>query len=151
MGLYDEVLIKDNHLAGWSEFRPGATVADAVQEARSCADAEIPIGVEVEALAELVDARRANADMILRDSMGCMLLRRAVALRDQMAPQVKLEASGNVTLNNVSEIAATGVERISIGSLTHSAVALDLAFDWHSATVCCRIVTLREQVHPFRR
>ena len=62
--------------------------------------------------------------------MTLEMLREAVALRDQVAPKVLLEASGGVTLGTVAAIAQTGVERISVGGLTHSAQALDLGFDW---------------------
>ncbi|HID24406.1 MAG TPA: nicotinate-nucleotide diphosphorylase (carboxylating), partial [Planctomycetaceae bacterium] len=141
MGLYDEVLIKDNHLAGWAEFHPGATIRDVIRRAREQARQRqresanpyvtIPIGVEVETLGQLSDALQAHPDLVLLDNMDLPTLHQAVRLRDQIAPEVKLEASGNVTLKNVAEIAATGVDRISIGSLTHSAAALDIAFDWH--------------------
>ncbi len=143
MGLYDEVLIKDNHLAAWQEYHPGSTIADVVRRAREQAEkleaasggrrASIPIGVEVDTLDQLRDALRAGPDLVLLDNMDVPTLRRAVQIRNQLAPTVKLEASGNVTLANVAEIAATGVDRISIGSLTHSARALDIAFDWHPA------------------
>ena len=69
-------------------------------------------------------------DIILLDNMTPQTLSDAVGLRDARAPQVALEASGNVTLETVAEIAATGVERISVGALTHSAPALDIGFDW---------------------
>ncbi len=140
MGLYDEVLIKDNHLAAWQEYHPGNSIADVVRRAREQANKmegtrknglSIPIGVEVDTLEQLKDVLQAHPDLVLLDNMDVETLRKAVQLRDQFAPEVKLEASGNVTLTNVAEIAATGVDRISIGSLTHSAQALDIAFDWH--------------------
>jgi nicotinate-nucleotide pyrophosphorylase (carboxylating) len=68
--------------------------------------------------------------MVLLDNMSLAELRECVAIRNQVAPQVQLEASGGVNLSTVTDIARTGVERISAGALTHSAVALDLAFDW---------------------
>ena len=134
MGLYDEVMIKDNHLAGWSAFEPGGSIAGIVTHARERA-AGVPIEVEVDTLEQLEDALDGRPDVVLLDNMTPETLREAVAMRDKLAPQVKLEASGSVTLRKVAQIAATGVDRISIGALTHSAVALDIAFDWHSAPV----------------
>jgi nicotinate-nucleotide pyrophosphorylase (carboxylating) len=75
----------------------------------------------------------AHPDLVLLDNMQPGELRRAVARRDAAAPAVELEASGRVDLASVRRIAETGVERISIGALTHSAVALDIGLDWLSA------------------
>lgn len=133
MGLYDGCLIKDNHLAGWAAANPGATIADAIRHARGRLPEGTPIEVEVDTLEQLRDALSARPDIVLLDNMGPDMLRRAVALRDELAPHVPLEASGGVTLDTVGEIARTGVERISAGALTHSATALDLGFDWSVA------------------
>jgi nicotinate-nucleotide pyrophosphorylase (carboxylating) len=134
LGLYDGVLIKDNHLAAWRSAGDNAhTVADAVAQARQRAPAGVPIEVEVDTLEQLADALRARPELVLLDNMPLDLLRQAVSLRDASAPATRLEASGSVTLANVAAIAGTGVDRISIGALTHSAPALDLAFDWKSA------------------
>jgi len=130
VGLYDMVLIKDNHLAAWHAARPEATVAGAVLAARAHAGTAVPVEVEVDTLLQLEDALAGRPDFVLLDNMTCDQLREAVAIRDAAAPEVKLEASGGVNLATVGEIARTGVERISVGALTHSAVALDLAFDW---------------------
>jgi nicotinate-nucleotide pyrophosphorylase (carboxylating) len=137
MGLHDGVLIKDNHLAAWvrgprSEVRGqrSATIADAIRQARAVSPAGIAIEVEVDTLDQLRDALAGEPDIVLLDNMGPPTLREAVRLRDQIAPAARLEASGGITLSNVREIALTGVDRISIGALTHSAPALDLAFDW---------------------
>jgi nicotinate-nucleotide pyrophosphorylase (carboxylating) len=130
LGLFDGCLIKDNHLAGWSASSTGRTIADAVRQARSAVARDIPIEVEGDTLKQLVDALAAGPDVVLLDNMDPQTLSQAVKLRDEAAPQVQLEASGGITLRNVAAIAATGVERISIGGLTHSAIALDLAFDW---------------------
>ena len=129
MGLYDGVLIKDNHLAAWTE---SASIEKAVHTARLKSPTGVSIEVEVDTLAQFVDALRGSPDIVLLDNMQVATLREAVALRDRLAPEVLLEASGGVTLGTVFEIAQTGVERISIGALTHSAPALDLAFDWPS-------------------
>ncbi len=130
MGLYDGCLIKDNHLAAWSATATGGSIADAVRTARSRIPADIPVEVEVDTLDQLADALRGKPDLVLLDNMTVPMLRDAVALRDRQGAGIVLEASGGVNLANVAEIAATGVERISVGALTHSAAALDLAFDW---------------------
>lgn len=129
MGLYDQVLIKDNHLADWSTSGTGHTIAAAIQRARE-AHPELVIEVEVDTLEQLRDALSANPHIVLLDNMSCDLLRQAVAIRDRSAPGVELEASGSVNLQTVGEIGRSGVERISAGAPTHSAPALDLAFDW---------------------
>ncbi|MEM9940254.1 MAG: nicotinate-nucleotide diphosphorylase (carboxylating), partial [Planctomycetota bacterium] len=69
-------------------------------------------------------------DIILLDNMDCDQLRQAVAMRNQIAPGILLEASGGVTLETVADIAKTGVERISSGALTHSATNFDIGLDW---------------------
>ncbi|HTN03300.1 MAG TPA: carboxylating nicotinate-nucleotide diphosphorylase [Planctomycetaceae bacterium] len=127
MGLYDGVLIKDNHLAAWTE---GRTIAEAVETARRRSPTGIGIEIEVDTLDQLADALCGRPEIVLLDNMSPAQLRAAVKLRDAQAPGVLLEASGGITLETVAEIARTGVERISIGGLTHSAPALDLAFDW---------------------
>lgn len=127
MGLYDGVLIKDNHLAAWTE---SGSIADAVRTARSKSTPGASIEVEVDTLTQLQDALDGSPDIVLLDNMDVPTLESAVALRDRTAPQVLLEASGGITLQTVAAIARTGVERISVGALTHSAPALDLGFDW---------------------
>jgi nicotinate-nucleotide pyrophosphorylase (carboxylating) len=127
-GLDDGVLIKDNHLAAWS--RQG-TITAAVETARLRAPAGLPIEVEVDTLEQLADALGGRPEIVLLDNMSLEQLRSAVALRELRSPSTQLEASGGVTLETVRPIAETGVERISVGALTHSAVALDIALDWH--------------------
>jgi nicotinate-nucleotide pyrophosphorylase (carboxylating) len=127
IGLYDGVLIKDNHLAAWAE---SGTIADAVRVARAKSPPGVSIEVEVDTLIQLKDAIQGEPDIILLDNMNPQQLVEAVAIRDQLAPKVQLEASGGVTIETVGAIAKTGVERISVGGLTHSAPALDLGFDW---------------------
>lgn len=128
LGLYDGVLIKDNHLAAWTE---SDSIAAAVQTAKARWP-EVPVEVEVDSLNQLCDALAGSPAIVLLDNMSPAVMSEAVAIRNQLAPQVQLEASGGITLSNVAEIARAGVERISIGALTHSAPALDLAFDWKS-------------------
>jgi nicotinate-nucleotide pyrophosphorylase (carboxylating) len=116
-GLYDAVLIKENHAALMGGIGP------AVRRARASADGR-PVEVECRTLAEVEEALRAGAPRILLDNMSPGQLRKAVKLG---AGRVQLEASGGVTLENVREIAETGVDFISVGALTHSAPALDLS------------------------
>jgi nicotinate-nucleotide pyrophosphorylase (carboxylating) len=88
------------------------------------------VEVEVETLEQLEVALAVPADIVLLDNMTCDQLRLAVQRRNIVAPNVLLEASGGVNLTTVQSIAATGVDRISIGALTHSAPALDIALDY---------------------
>jgi nicotinate-nucleotide pyrophosphorylase (carboxylating) len=123
MGLYDAILIKENHIAA------AGGLAKAVYAARN-AEPEKAIEVEARNLDETAYALGMGVDRILLDNMGPDQLREAVALRDENAggpSGVSLEASGGVTLDNVREIAETGVEFISIGALTHSAATLDFS------------------------
>jgi nicotinate-nucleotide pyrophosphorylase (carboxylating) len=129
MGLYDGVLIKDNHLAA----RGDASCASAVADARSYLKAQhLPpvVEIEVDSLEQLRDALAQQPDIVLLDNMAPGQLADAVTIRNQMSPSTRLEASGGVTLETVRAIAETGVDRISIGGLTHSSPALDLGFDW---------------------
>ena len=123
MGLFDAILIKENHIAAASGL------AKAVYAART-AHPEKAIEVEVRNLDETAYTLGMPVDRLLLDNMGPDQLREAVALRDENAggpDGVSLEASGGVTLKNVREIAETGVEFISIGALTHSAATLDFS------------------------
>lgn len=126
LGLHDGVLIKDNHLAAWGN----GSIADAVRQARRCSPAGVSIEVEVDSLKQLSDALSGEPDIVLLDNMNPMQIREAIQLRNASSLTIHLEASGGITLSNVREIAETGVDRISIGALTHSAPALDIAFDW---------------------
>ena len=133
-GLFDAVLIKDNHLA-WMQLRPGDAVRRAREFLRTTlrdpAQAEtMIIEVEVDTLDQLEDALPAGPDIVLLDNMTLDQLRAAVALRNAVAPDIELEASGGVNLRTVHGIAETGVDRISVGALTHSATSLDVALDW---------------------
>jgi nicotinate-nucleotide pyrophosphorylase (carboxylating) len=122
-GLTDGVLIKDNHLAAVG----GADrVARAIGLARQGAPHTLRIELEVTTLDELAQALEAGADIVLLDNMEIADMRKAVALT---AGRALLEASGGVTLASVGEIAATGVDLISVGALTHSAAALDISLD----------------------
>jgi nicotinate-nucleotide pyrophosphorylase (carboxylating) len=122
MGLYDAILIKENHIA------LAGSLARAVHAARA-AHPDMPIEVECRSVLESGYALGTGADRLLLDNMGPDELREAVALRDaERGPDgPRLEASGGVTLEAVREIAETGVDFISIGALTHSAPALDFS------------------------
>ncbi len=144
-GLFEAVLIKDNHLALGAEARAagesGYGPAEAVQRARrfvaeQTAGAEagaMIVEVEVDTLGQLDEVLAAAPDLVLLDNLPPGELRQAVARRNALAPRVELEASGGVDLASVRRIAESGVERISVGALTHSAVALDIGLDWLSA------------------
>jgi nicotinate-nucleotide pyrophosphorylase (carboxylating) len=119
MGLYDEVLVKDNHIDA------AGSVTAAVQAVlASPAARDLPIVVEVRTLDELAEALRLPVTRVLLDNMNEAQLRAAVTLSDGRVP---LEASGNMTLDRVRVVAETGVQYISVGALTHSAPALDLS------------------------
>jgi nicotinate-nucleotide pyrophosphorylase (carboxylating) len=117
-GLYDMVLIKDNHIAAVGG------IAQAVQRVRARDRQKRAIEVEVKDLAELQEALALTVDRIMLDNMSLDQMREAVRLTGGRVP---LEASGNVTLENVAAVAATGVDYISVGALTHSVRALDIS------------------------
>jgi nicotinate-nucleotide pyrophosphorylase (carboxylating) len=123
MGLYDAILIKENHIA------LGGGLAKAVHAART-ANPGVPVEVECRDLEEAAYALGAGADRLLLDNMDAETLRSAVALRDEHGGEGRspaLEASGGVDLSNVREVAESGVDFISIGALTHSAPSLDFS------------------------
>jgi nicotinate-nucleotide pyrophosphorylase (carboxylating) len=91
---------------------------------------QLIIEVEIDRLELLDEVLAAGPDIVLLDNMPPELLRAAVARRNAVAPHIELEASGGVSLDTVRDIALSGVERISVGALTHSAKVLDLALDW---------------------
>ena len=129
IGLYDAMLIKDNHLAHHPLRDLTAAVSDAVARARKTYPDLKFIEVEVDTLEQLGKVLGTGIDIVLLDNMPPVELAKAVALRDDAAPSVQLEASGGVTLETVRAIAETGVDRISVGALTHSAPSLDLGLD----------------------
>jgi len=120
LGLYDMVLIKDNHIAA------AGGITQAVERVRQRNRPGLAVEVEVKSLAELEEALALGVDRIMLDNMGLDEMRRAVEIT---AGRVLLEASGNVTLENVAAIAATGVDYISVGALTHSVKALDISLE----------------------
>ena len=129
MGLYDQVLIKDNHLVLAARRWPGRAIAGAIEAARAATPKGTRIEVEADTLDQVREAIEAGADIILLDNMTEQELRRAVELAAARHPRPILEASGGVTEENVEAIARTGVDWISVGALTHSARALDIALE----------------------
>ena len=129
MGLHDAVLIKDNHLAHLSTDQLGPALTDACNRVRSTKPQVKFIEIEVDHVDQLAAVFDSAPDRVLLDNMTPDDLRRAVAMRDSMAAGIELEASGRVNLENVRQIAETGVDLVSIGSITHSAPALDLGLD----------------------
>ena len=128
-GLHDAILIKDNHLAALS----GESFVSIIRRARQgmgFGSAVKFVELEVDTLAQLDEALPAEPDIVLLDNMALGQMREAVRRRNAIAPGVLLEASGGVTLETVRAIAETGVDRISVGALTHSAPALDIGLDF---------------------
>ncbi|HEX9882177.1 MAG TPA: carboxylating nicotinate-nucleotide diphosphorylase [Hyphomicrobium sp.] len=123
-GLYDAILIKDNHIVAAGGIGP------ALQRARVLAGHMVKIEIEVTTLAELVEALAHAPDAVLLDNMPPDLLKAAVA---KVAGRAVTEASGGVNLATVRAIAQTGVDLISVGALTHSAPSLDVGFDFEPA------------------
>src|SRR5262245_1105099 len=144
-GLYDAILIKDNHLAlGREEAGDCAyTPAEAIRKARSflakqpageltpgAPDPAMLLEIEVDSLDQLREVLPQKPDLILLDNMTPDQLRQAVQIRDSAGSAAELEASGGITLQNIRAVAETGIDRISIGALTHSAPVLDVALRW---------------------
>jgi nicotinate-nucleotide pyrophosphorylase (carboxylating) len=125
VGLWDMVLIKDNHLAALRDAKPNA-IAAAVQRARALYPA-LKIEVEADTVEQASQAAEAGTDIILLDNMSLEQLRQSVAL---VRGRAKTEASGGVNLQTVRGIAETGVDFISVGAMTHSARAMDIGLDF---------------------
>ncbi|NWF80197.1 MAG: carboxylating nicotinate-nucleotide diphosphorylase [Chloroflexi bacterium] len=123
-GLYDGVMLKDNHLAILAA--QGVDLAAAVARARAAVGPMVRVEVEVETVAQAAAAAAAGADMILLDNMPPEQLRAAVAA---VAGRARTEASGGITLQSIRAVAESGVDFISVGALTHSARALDIGLD----------------------
>ncbi|MBI4682508.1 MAG: carboxylating nicotinate-nucleotide diphosphorylase [Nitrospirae bacterium] len=126
-GLYDGVLIKDNHIAAVGG------IDKAVRLARSGVHHLLKVEVEVGNISEVNEALKAGADSIMLDNMSSENMKKAVNVIRTHDPDVIIEASGNITLENIREIAGTGVDIISVGALTHSAHAADLSLEFKPA------------------
>ncbi|MDD2642916.1 MAG: carboxylating nicotinate-nucleotide diphosphorylase [Bacteroidales bacterium] len=120
MGLYDLALIKDNHI------KVAGSITRAVQQVRDYITPGVRIEVETTCIEEVKEALTSGADIIMLDNMSTSLMAEAVRLVDKKA---KTEASGNMTLGRIREVATTGVDYISVGALTHSVTALDISMN----------------------
>lgn len=135
LGLFDAVLIKDNHLAFAGALPPAEAVRRAKQHLAEHGTAEIRdaiVEIEVDTLEQLREVLPAGPDIVLLDNMTTTQLREAVTLRNAVAPEVELEASGGIQFASLRSVAETGIDRISVGALTHSAVAFDFGLDWET-------------------
>jgi nicotinate-nucleotide pyrophosphorylase (carboxylating) len=139
MGLYDGILIKDNHLAALAAKAIGP--AEAVERARRLLAETFPpdrsqsmvVEIEVDSLAQYEHALAARPDLILLDNMPPDSLRQAVSIRDRSGTGLVLEASGGIRPETVRTVAETGVDRVSTGWPTHDSAWLDVALDWSGA------------------
>ncbi|MDR6727182.1 nicotinate-nucleotide pyrophosphorylase (carboxylating) [Paenibacillus amylolyticus] len=122
-GLYDAVMIKDNHIKG------SGGITAAVERARAAIPHTMTIEVETEDLNQVREALQAGADIIMLDNMHPDRMREAVAIIREQSPHVKVEASGNVSLKTIRGIAESGVDVISVGRLTYSFESLDISLD----------------------
>ncbi|MEA2109583.1 MAG: carboxylating nicotinate-nucleotide diphosphorylase [Pseudomonadota bacterium] len=123
MGLFDGVLIKDNHI------KAAGSITQAVRQARQLAPHTLKIEVEVETLEQLHEACQAGADVVMLDNMETSLMKSAVEKTRELFPHVLLEASGGITRERIAEVATTAVDFISVGVLTHSARAIDISMN----------------------
>ena len=122
MGLSDAALVKDNHVMA------AGGVAEAFAAVRSLA-ATLPVEIEVDSIDALAEALDAGADVVMLDNFDIAEMPAAVALRNERAPGVVLEASGGLTLEVARRVGETGVDFIAVGELTHSAPVLDIGLD----------------------
>jgi nicotinate-nucleotide pyrophosphorylase (carboxylating) len=135
-GLYDAVLVKDNHLAILAQSEgqdPLTATGRELDRLRPYLPPNAFVELEVDTLEQFEQALNLNVDIILLDNMSVDQIHEAVRLRERAgaATRIELEASGGITLGNVRAVAETGVERIAIGALTHSAAAVDIGLDIH--------------------
>ncbi len=133
-GLYDAVLVKDNHLVALANGATPETLAQLgpkLKELRKDLKGGGFVEVEVDTLGQLADAMKLPVDIIMLDNMSPAKLIKAVAMRNQagLDDKITLEASGGITLKTIRSVAETGVERISVGAVTHSAMAVDIGLD----------------------
>ena len=123
MGLYDMAMIKDNHI------KMAGGITKAVEQVRSNIAPEIKIEVETTNLDEVREAIAAGADIIMLDNMDNATMTEAVAIIKAANPSIKTEASGNMNIPRLKEVAATGVDYISVGALTHTVKAMDISMN----------------------
>ncbi|MFM7072581.1 MAG: carboxylating nicotinate-nucleotide diphosphorylase [Planctomycetota bacterium] len=135
LGLFDAVLIKDNHLAFAGALSPAEAVRRTKQHLAEHGDGGIRdamVEIEVDTLEQLRAVLPEGPDIVLLDNMTLSELKEAVAIRSELGPSVELEASGGIQLATLRAVAETGIDRISSGALTHSAVAFDFGLDWET-------------------
>ena len=123
MGLYDMAMIKDNHI------KMAGGIAKAVEQVRSTIDPSIKIEVETTNLSEVNQAIEAGADIIMLDNMSNEAMTEAVKVIKASGKGIKTEASGNMSIPRLIEVAATGVDYISVGALTHTVKAMDISMN----------------------
>ncbi|MBT7171357.1 MAG: carboxylating nicotinate-nucleotide diphosphorylase, partial [Phycisphaerales bacterium] len=131
-GLYDAILIKDNHIAtiaGEGEGEPIERLREPIERVRPLLGASGFVQIEVDTLDQFRKALALPIDIIMLDNMPPAMMAEAVATRNELAPHIELEASGGITLEPLVAAAESGVDRISIGALTHSAPAVDIGLD----------------------
>ncbi|MBT8045110.1 MAG: carboxylating nicotinate-nucleotide diphosphorylase [Verrucomicrobiae bacterium] len=127
MGLYDRAMVKDNHLVAQNKLDALQAAINQLQNDRP----EVEVELETDNLEQVDDfLKLSGVDYILLDNMDNGMMKQAVAMRDMAQSKVRLEASGGVNLETIADIARTGVDFISVGALTHSAVALDLSLEF---------------------
>lgn len=138
MGLYDQVLIKDNHLAVLKELKlksksdDSSVIADSVRIVKKRVQKNVLVEIEVKNIAEFEEAIATDADIIMLDNMPPDEIKEAVKIRDASGTKgrhIILEASGNITLKNIEEYAKTGLDRISVGAITHSPEIIDFSLN----------------------
>lgn len=122
MGLYDGILIKENHIASAGSIEAAVAAASTHRD--------VLIEVEVETLEQVTEALATKADRLLLDNFSLQQLSEAIELRDQTAPDITLEASGGISIDNVRKVAETGVDFISVGGLTKDVRAADLSMQF---------------------
>ncbi len=137
MGLYDQILIKDNHLKIMESEKENGDIGSLVKKAREQVSNGVLIEVEVEDLCQIKEMVDAGVDIILFDNMAPSKICEAIEIVKELensrdagkSSEILTEASGNITIENVEEYAKAGVDRISVGMITHSARALDISFE----------------------
>lgn len=132
-GLWDQVLIKDNHIAIRDLASHGKKLESLIKDTRSKIQKNIKIEIEVNSLKDFEAALRGRPDIVMLDNMTLEDAKKAVKIRNKIGKYPLIEVSGNITLKNVADYAACGVDRISIGSLTHSVNSVDISLEVDAA------------------
>ena len=128
-GLYDQILIKDNHLRVIKKYSSCHSLYDIILKTRRSATSRTIIEIEVSSISQLKDALRGKPDIIMLDNMNIAKMKEAVTLRNKIDQRIKLEASGNITGENIARVAKCRVDFISVGALTHSVKCTDFSLN----------------------